>query len=775
MEEKKLKLPYGIPGHNLTEIERVVPADEPPAWPINDKLKVVGKSVRRTDALAKVTGAAKYTADIQLSGMLIGKFLRAPHPNATIRSIDTSAAERHPGVYGVHVITHHKHDGDESGPGEFPEIKYAGQPVAGVAAVDMPTAIEAVKLIKVIYDTKPFVVDLEEAQKPESPLVYDAPVDQQETDGGGGSESGLGLNGNVRGPSRGGGPRGDLEKGFAGADIILENTYRTQVHTHSSLETHGCVVDWKPDNITIYASTQSTKGVRNEFANHFNLNKSQVRVICEFMGGGFGSKHSAGDFGLMAGHLSKKTGRPVKLMLDRQEEHISGGNRPNSIQYYKLGAKKNGELVAMYQRSHGTGGVSLGAGVGHIAEAMYTCPNFTTEQYDVLTHASPGAAWRAPGNVQGAFGLESLIDELAEKLGMDPLKLRDKIDPSEIRKVERKRGAEKFNWARRKKANSDTGTVKKGLGMAQGHWPRIVHIDSTAEVRAYRDGGVEVRSSVQDIGTGTKTIMAQVVAEELGLQAEDITVSIGDTAFPDGPSSGGSIATGSITPAARSAAYQLKLKLFDQVAKNLGADASDLVAENGQIVSKKDAAKKVPFKEALRKMRYEQISASGSRADDYEGFAYGTIAHGELGSVQFAEVSVDTETGFIQVDKIVAAHSCGRPLNPKQIESQINGGVIQGIAYALYEDRIMDKATGQQVNKNLHQYKLPMSFETPEIENIIVEEYPARSNTDAYGIGEPANISTAVAVANAVYNAIGVRIKELPITPAKVLAALNKA
>ena len=787
MAKKKQTFPYGIPDHNLSSIEREIPSDEPPAWPVNDDLKVVGKRIRRTDAKEKVTGAAKYTSDIQLSGMLYGRMLRSPWPHARIKSLDYSEAEAMTGVHGIHVFKRLAGMAEPQGESEdsgYPEIRFAGQPILGVAASSVHIAEEALAKVKIDYEVLPFVVDLEEAQKPEAPLVYMTDVDQEETGGGGGSDAGLKTQGNIRGPSTAsffGGPRGNIEQGFQNSQVVVENVYRTQVHTHCSLETHGVVIDWKPQGVTIYSSTQGTASVRNEFAEVFNMPKSKVRVICEFMGGGFGAKHSLGNFGIMAGELSRKTGRPVQVMLDRKEEHITSGNRPNSVQLMKIGASQDGKLVSIQQRSHGTAGVGLGAGVGRIAQVMYECPNFSTEQYDVFTHAGPGAAWRAPGNVQGAFALESAMDELAEKLDMDPLELRDINDKSEVRKVERIRGAEKFGWSNRKAPGSDPGPVKRGMGVAQSTWPRFVNVNSTIEVKAFRDGSIEVRGGVQDIGTGTKTILAQVVAEELGLKAEDITVRIGDTLFPDGPGSGGSIVTGAITPAARNAAYQFKLKLFDQVAAQLKVDASLLRTEDGHIIADKDpnkklsVSKKVTFKEALARMRTEQLMATASRSDDYGGFRIAPwLAYGDLGSVQFADVSVDTETGFVKVNKIVAAHSCGRPLNITQIESQINGGVIQGIAYALYEYRVMDNDTGHQMNQNLDQYKLPYAFEIPEIEPIIVEEYSAMSSTDAYGIGEPANIATAVAISNAVYNAIGVRIYELPITPDKILTALNK-
>ena len=782
MNTKKQKFPFGIPNHNLSEVEREIPDNEPDAWPVNDQLKHVGKPVKRYDAEAKVTGKAKYTADIQLPGMLYAKFLRSTVPAARIKSIDISAAVKYPGVYAIHVIqniaTGAQEKGNES-ENNYPEIKFVGQPIAGVAAESLVIAEEAARMIRIDYEFQPFVVDVEEAMKPEAPLVFSAPVEQKADAGDVGvTHEDNQAQGNIRGPSTSsfwGGPRGDLEKGFAEADVIVEQTYRTQVHTHVPLETHGVVVDWKPEGMLVYTSTQNTKAVRNEMADYFDLPRSKVRVICEYMGGGFGAKHSAGNFGPMAGILSKKTGRPVWLMLDRKEEHISQGNRPNSIQYLKIGAKKNGKLTAIQQRSHGTAGVALGAGVGRVAQVLYECPNFATEQYDVFTHAGPGAAWRAPGNVQGAYGVEQAIDELSEKLNMDPIALRDIIDNSEVRKVERQRGAEKFGWSRRKPAGSDTGPVKKGLGVAQSTWPRFVELDSTAEVRILRDGAVEVRSGVQDIGTGTKTILAQVVAEELGITPEEVTVRIGDTVFPDGPSSGGSKVTGSITPAARNAAYKAKMELFEQVARIWNTDASKLKAEDGQIFHVEDTSKNMTFMDALKGMRTGAIYASASRSDDYGGFQqpWG-LCYGDLGSVQFVEVTVDTETGFVKVDKIVAAHSCGRPINTAHVRSQINGGVIQGIAYALYEYRSMDRETGHMMNANLDQYKLPYAMEIPEIESIIVEDYGGRSSTDAYGIGEPANIATAVAVANAVYNAIGVRIYEIPITPDKVLKALNK-
>lgn len=756
---KTVTMPHGIPGHSLREVEREVPEEEPPAWPVNDALNVVGKSVKRLDAYAKVTGSAKYTADIKLPGMLYGKMLCAHSPHARIRSVDTSAAKRYPGVFAVHVFEKIGTKGAEG----YPEIRFAGQPIAGVAAQSRQIAEEAIKLIMVEYEYLPFVVDLEEAQKKDAPAAFQIDIKQKYID------RGVRIDGNLYGPWYGK-QRGDVKKGFAEADVIVEQAYKTQVQHHCCLETHGVVVDYRDDGVTIYASTQGTKNVRNEFAGIFGLPANRVRVICEFMGGGFGSKQNLGNSAVMAGHLSKKSGRPVSLMLDRNEEFLSAGNRPNSIQHLKIGARKDGTLTAVELHSRGTAGVALGSGVGNVAKSLYRCPSFYSEHYTVFTNAGPAKPFRAPGNVQGCFPVEQLMDELAEKLGLDPLLLRDYCDESEIRRLERVRGAETFGWNRRKAAGSGTGVVKKGLGMAQALWPKFVNFDSTAEVLFFKDGGIEVRSGVQDIGTGTKTILAQVVAEELGLQPEAVTVRIGDTLFPDGPTSEGSKVTGSITPAARNAAYKAKRQLFELVAKTLGTEASGLTVADGYIFSKDDPAKKIAFTEALKTMKSAQIGATATRSENYEG----APVSADLGSVQFAEVSVDTETGIVKVEKIVTANSCGRPINIAQIESQIEGAVIQGLSYALYENRVMDSATGHQMNANMHQYRLPFSMEIPEIEIVLIESYDAASSTDAVGIGEPPIIATAPAIANAVYNAIGVRINELPITPERVLKALNR-
>jgi xanthine dehydrogenase YagR molybdenum-binding subunit len=320
--------------------------------------------------------------------------------------------------------------------------------------------------------------------------------------------------------------------------------------------------------------------------------------------------------------------------------------------------------------------------------------------------------------------------------------------------------------------------VKRGIGMAQSLWGANVQINSACEVRVMRDGSVEVLSSVQDIGTGIGTVLAQVVAEVLGLRPEEITVRIGDTEFPAGPPSYGSRTTASITPPARTAAWRVLQALFREAALALNVGAEDFIARDGRILVRDDPSRGMSFRDAAARLRTDRISAVASRSDDYGGFRRrmgdAALAQQDLGGAQFAEVAVDTETGIVRVEHVAAVHDCGRPMNPLQIESQVHGGVLMGLSFALFEDRILDQHTGRMVNPNLEQYKLAGSRETPQIDVVVLENYQGQSATDAYGIAEPSNVATAPAIANAVYNAIGVRLHALPMTPAAILAALGK-
>lgn len=773
VDKKTVSMPFGVPGYTLKDEPREVPTTEPPVWPINKDLNYVGKSVERWDGAAKVTGRARYTADIQLPGMLYAKFANASVPHAKITSVDTSAAEKYPGVKAVHVIEHIDGGAVLRDPSleqtKYPVVRYAGQPIAAVAATTPQAAEEAAALIKIQYDSMPFVVELDSARAANAPLVFPGAADQAGTAGGGGGPHNVPQTGNVHGPSIH--KKGDIDQGFKDADVVVEGHYITQVQTHSALETHGVVADWKPEMLTVWASTQGTASVREEMAQFFKLPMSQVRVITEYMGGGFGAKFGAGNFGIAAASLSKKAGAPVRLMLDREEEHLSVGNRPSSDQLLRIGAKKSGEITAIHLVSYGTAGCGTGAGCAGPAQNLYKYASLHTEENDVFINAGPGTAMRAPGHPQGAFALEQTIDDLAVKLDMDPIDLRDKTDDHPVRRVERQIVRESDLWkSRNPKAGADTGPVKRGVGLAQSVWYRFVNMNSAAEVRVHKDGSLEVLSAVQDIGSGIKTVLAQILAEQFGVAPAQVAVKVGDTNYPPGPNSGGSVTTLSLTPAVRDAAWQASEKFLADIAPALGTTPDDLALVNGEVRSKSGKIQPVAFRRAAGKMTTDQIAVQSKRVPDYDRSKYLTY-----GGVDVAEVAVDTETGRIQVKRVLSVHDCGRPMNPSLVKSQINGGVIQGISYTLFENRLLDPVYGLMVNPNLDMYKIAGARETPEIDVHLVEAYIGQSSTDASGIGEAAGIvSVGAAIGNAVYNALGTRIRQMPMTPAIVLAALRR-
>ena len=763
------KFPFGIQSVGLGAVERQIPVDEPPPLPPNALLTVIGKSVPRQNGRAKVTGATHFTVDVTIPGMLHGRILRASLPHAEVRAIDSAAAARYPGVGAVIPIV-------TPGDPATSIVRYVGAPIVAVAAVSMAAAEEALHLIRVDYKSLPFVVDMDKAREPTAPPVYDSASAPAGHASGFPAAPGLPLNGNVRGPATD--SRGEPIRGFTQADVVVEGEYRTQVQTHCCLEPHAIVADWRADGLTVYMSTQFTAGVRHELAETFGLPLNRVRVIVDGMGGGFGSKSSLGNYGRIAVALSRQAQAPVRIILDRQEEQMDSGNRPGTWQRLRIGAKHDGSLTAISLVSYGTAGVAVGAGIGNVAQAMYVCANFEAAQHDVFINAGPGCAMRGPGNTPGAWAVEQAIDEMAERLSIDPLALRDRIDLSPVRREERRIGAERIGWPRRHAPGADPGPIKRGLGVAQSLWGANVQTNCACEVRIMRDGTVEILSGVQDIGTGIGTVLAQVVAEVLGLHIDQITVRIGDTEFPAGPPSYGSRTTASITPAARTAASQGLQLLFREAALALNAAPDDLVARDGRILVRADPSHSMNFAEAAARLRTDRISAVASRSDDYGGFRRrmgdAAIAQQDLGGVQFAEVAVDTETGIVRVERVVAVQDCGRPMNPLLIESQVQGGVLMGVSYALFEERILDQHTGRMVNANLEQYKLAGSRETPAIDVVLLENYQGQSATDAYGIAEPASIATAPAIANAVYNAIGVRLRSLPMTPAAILTALGK-
>ncbi|MFI5168724.1 MAG: xanthine dehydrogenase family protein molybdopterin-binding subunit [Vicinamibacterales bacterium] len=757
----------GLPGSGQPlEVHPAVGDIKP--WDLDDLARFVhmGKPRPRREGPLKVTGRARYTYDVKLPGMLYGRMIGASVPAAEILSIDTSAAEALPGVKAVWTT-------------ESRVVRFAGQDVAAVAAVSPDVARDAARLVKVRYKERPFTHELRDAMRPDAPRVFD--MDRFPT----GRD--MGRSGNVAGPRPTRANRGDVDKGFAEAELTHEGSYYCPVHTHAPLETHGVVAHWEGDQLTIYASTQAIFAVREGVAEALGVDRKNVKVICEHMGGGFGSKlgpsATGSAFSVVACRLAKLAGAPVKLFLDRHQEHLCTGNAPSALMKVKLGAKKDGTLTAVHYQSWGSAGVAGGAGTAGPANALHgKNPNYKADEWDVFTNAGPAAPLRAPGHSQGAFGIESAMDELADKLGIDPVELRKKNEASPVRMAQYDVGAKAIGWERRNKQAGDMstgawgsaagpaqGSLRRGLGMANGNWYVFAAESSNAQVRVNRDGSVEVITGCQDIGTGYRTAMAIVAAEELGIDPGDVTLRLGDTTFPEGPGSGGSVTTNSVAPAVRLAASQAREQLHALAAGLLGASAADLTAANGRISVKGDGAKSVSFKQAAAKMSGESIDCLVKRAKQYETF------RGDLAGTQFAEVEVDVETGVVRVVKMVSVNDCGLPVNPLTTQSQVLGAMIQGASWALFENRLLDRNVGTMVNPNLEWYKILAPADMFEAESILTPVANAGNNTSTAGIGEPPIVPTLAAVANAVFNAIGARIRELPITPDRVLQALSEA
>jgi len=739
-----------------------VSTDSPESWGDNDTLEIVGKPVSRIDGYDKVSGTAVYAFDKIFPNMTYARTLRCPHPHAKILSINTAEAEK---VKGVLKILTHENTPKIPWYGMSylfdPHLRFEGDEVAVVVAETEQIAEDALQLIEVEYEELPFVVDAGNAMEEDAPAIHES--------------------GNIQGGKPSTYSRGDIEQGLKEADVVLEDTFSTQVVIHNPTEFHCSTVNWDGDDLTVWDSTQAIFGVRDSIARSLKIPSNKVRVIKQYMGGGFGSKLELGKYTIMAALAARDIGRPVKIAVDRRTMNLAVGNRPDSVQTLKIGAKKDGTLTAIAHSSFGAAGAyPSGAGCSWPARSMYNCANVFTEDYTMFINAGPGRPFRAPGHPQGFFALDSLLDDVAEKLEMDPLAFRLKnyaeIDQvanqpytSKLLKEAYDEGAKAIGWERRRKpAGSDQGAIKSGIGMASQIWWGGGGPPAGAMIRLNRDGSLRVIAGTQDIGTGTYTFIAQVAAEVLEVPVDQIEVILGDTAVaPYCGGSGGSTTAPSVSPAVRDAAEKMKAKLISGAAAVFETPENQLSYKDGVITDNTNTSRSLGIAEVVRKMRERVLIANGARGENPDGYSINSFG------AQFADVSVDTETGQVTVNRIVASHDIGRILNRKTLENQFHGGMIQGLGYALMEERVIDKNTGKVMTTNLHNYKMPTVKDIPEMEIIIVSDGdPMISNTGVKGIGEPAIIPTAAAIANAVYNAIGVRIKSLPITPDKVLNAL---
>jgi xanthine dehydrogenase YagR molybdenum-binding subunit len=750
-----------------------LPTREPAPWDDDAHLTIVGQSVPRMDALEKVTGRARYTADIHRPGMLYAAILRAPIAHGRVVRLDLGPALGLPGVRGGLTAD------------DLPEIKidgvrlldraihYAGQPIAAICADSPLIATRALGAIVCDVESTPHAVTAEQALADDAPLVRPS------------------GNRSRNSPRRY--ARGDVDAALAKADVVVRRAYRTPVALHTALEPHGAVAEWEGGRVTIWESTQGIFNTRSDIAEAFGLPLASVRVLKQYMGGGFGAKNGASQATYIAVALARSLGRPVRCMFDREAEQTDAGNRPATIQRVTLAARRDGTLVGIDLDSTmalGIGGWQ--ASVAGVYQEMYRCPNVRTAETFVYLNTSAMSSFRAPGSVEGAFGLESTMVALARELQMDPLALRmhnyaDR-DQKKNRPYSDKRldecyrlGAERFGWTagdgRWAMGGGDDGATahrpspaahRRGIGMASLVWGGGGGPPAYATVRINGDGTIEVLTGAQDLGTGARTVFAQIAAEVLGARVDDVRTVLGDTeGLPFASNSWGSITTSSVGPAVRVAAEEAREALFEFAAQVLDVDPTTLESRDG-VIRACDTDKSVSFADLGEKLGDLVITGHGNRGPNPDGTTISTFV------AQFAEVEVNVETGHVRVLRIVSAHDSGRIVNPALAESQLHGGIIQGLGYTLFEERVLDEQLGIQLNPTMHDYKIPTIADMPEIDAFFVDGSDTVANhTGVKGVAEPPIIPTAPAIANAVADALGVEVTEIPLTPWRVRAVVS--
>jgi CO/xanthine dehydrogenase Mo-binding subunit len=720
-----------------TEQWLLVEEDTLDQWPKGPRDQV-GRPAPRIDGLQRARGEARYTADIQLPGMLHAAVLRSPHARARVKSIDLGAARGAAGVRGA------------LGP-LTEEASYHGQPVAAVAAETLDEARAALELVEVEWE------ELEPLLDPEEAVRKGALLSERTEE------------------------RGDVERGFAAADVVVEAEYRTQSVLHNSMETHQSVCEWEArDRLTVYISTQFIWGVREAVAEHYELPPDQVRVVCRFMGGGFGSKNGPDDQTYIAADLARETGRPVKCALTRREENLAAGNRNATIQRLKAGARADGTLTALEgEFINATGWDGWLSSTGGPMEMLYGCENVRIAEYGARLNTPPMKAFRAPGFVEGTFGLECLMDELAARLELDPLEFRrrnhsdhDAVDgrPFSSKNLLECYTRAKPHWERRDavRARSE-GPWRRGVGMASQIWYGGGGPPSYALVRVGADARAVVLTAMQDIGTGTATAMAQIAAEELGVPLERVDVALGDSARgPYASISAGSSTVPSMGPAVRAAAADAARQILEIAAQRFDLEQGVLSLRGGRIVAADGSS--WPLEEITGLLESGQILGKGSRGPNPTGMRVLTFG------VQVAEVAVDVETGEVQVERIAAIHDVGRVVNPLGASSQVEGGIIQGLGHTLSEERLLDPGSGTVLTQTLDSYRMPTIADIPEIVTELIDVPDEHlTNLGSKGLGEPPIVPTAAAIANAIRDATGADVRSLPITREEMLRALREA
>ena len=757
-----------------------------------EEYSVIGKRIPRVDGRVKVTGEAKYAADYEMPGMLWCKILRSPYAHAKILNIDTSRAQRLPGVKGV--LTGKDFKGwrwgwmpktrDEA-PIADDKVRYLAEAVAAVAAVDEDTAEEATELIKVDYEELPGVFDPEEAMKEGAPRVYDHVEDNISWD--------FHMD------------FGDVEKAFRESDLVRENRFQTGRVITGYLEPPAAVAVWDSSGITIWAAKQSPYFVYRHLAACFNLPLSKVRIIQPFIGGGFGGTKNdslVGDFCVCL--FSKMTGKPVKFVFNMEEVLMTCRRRHNMIVHNKMGMKKDGTITGMHSRVIADGGGHTAIGpltmylTGCMSTLPYKLPNFKHDAYRVFTNNPISAAMRGHGVTHTRFAAEIQMEMMAEELGLDPVEVRlrnaitaphETINKVTVQSCGLREGIELLadtpNWKERDSKKRTDGAVSHGVGISATSYlsgaRQRGHQSCGAIVRLCEDGTVDYLTGATDCGQGSDTVLVQIIAEELGLRIEDVEIKRVDTAVtPCDAGSYGSRVTVLAGEAAQKAARDVKEQLAKFAAEKWEADPNDIVFKNGQVFVKGSPNRSMSFENLAKSASY---SGSGAviLGKGYSQYGIDPLdfdrGEGNAGTAysftsQISEVDVDLETGFVKCTNMIIAHDCGKPLNPINVEAQNQGAAVQGLGQTLYEEFKMEK--GKTLNPNLIDYKMPLSTDSPRIEVIDVITDDRIGPFGAKEASEGAIVSSPPSVVSAIHHATGIWFTEQPVTSEKIVMALKK-
>ena len=715
------------------------------AWPSADRRKNIGARISRLDGPVKATGVAKYAYDVNRENMLYAKILQSSVAVGTVTEVDTSAAEKMSGV--VAVIVNVKKDRQ----GNPPKISYAGDMIATVAAETEEIATDALKKIKVTYAAGvPQMDDKDPSKASGRDMKKDEGLDDD----------------NLSADEK-------LKQVFAAADTVSEGYYGLPIITHCSLEPHGQVTEFRGGELYVWPSTQNVSGYANGLTGASGLSADQIHVDCQYMGGGFGSKFSADKWGEVGVQLSKQTGRPVKLMLERDQELTTAGHRPSAFANVKVGVKADGAITAMEVHAWGSGGQRR----FRIPPTPYVftkIPHYRTLGQSILTNRGLTRAWRGPNHPQAALITMSALADAAAAIGMDELAFFKKnvglTDRAEVYAEEMDVAARMIGYREKAHLRGDKtpGPIKRGLGMSIHTWGGKGH-NSTCAVTINPDGSAVGRMGTQDLGTGTRTVIAIVLADTLGLDVHDVRVEMGTNALPTSRASGGSTTVGGVSASMRDAATSALNALLDKVAPELGVPAERLEAWGGRIQEVGKPSNYIPWKEACGQLGAMAITKQGANPT-----SDGTnLTTGGVGGCNIADVSVDIETGIVTMNEYVSVQDVGLVMDEKTADSQLYGGTIMGITYALFEEGIYDPTTGAMLNKDMEFYRLAGMADIGTIK-VHLMRGPKYEDRGVVGIGEPAVLSQGAAISNAVANAIGVRVPELPLTPDRVLDALSK-